>query len=95
MAHVHNVCECTDSIVRMQFDLLMAHFPKITHFIQSFLGVKIKLYKMFFDLIQLSTQLYKMLFDLIQVEKQLYKMFFDLIQLKNKLYKMFFDLMQR
>ena len=78
----------------MQFDLLMAHFPKITHFIQRVLGVKIKLYEMLFDVIQIKTQLYKVLFDCIQVEKHLYKMFFDLIQLKNKLYKMFFDLIQ-
>ena len=78
----------------MQFDLLMAHFPKITHFIQRVLGVKIKLtlYEILFDVIQIKTQLYKMLFDFKQVEKHLYKMFFDLIQLKNKLYKMFFDL---
>ena len=63
----------------MQFDLLMAHFQKITHFIQWFLGVKIKVYKMLFDFIQIENQLYKMLFDLIQIENSLYNMLFDLI----------------
>ena len=78
----------------MQFDLLMAQPPKITHFIQECSGVKIKLCKMLFDFIQIENQLYKMCFDFIQLEKHLYKMLFDFIQLGKHLYKMLFNLIQ-
>ena len=67
----------------MQFDLLMAQSPKITHFIQECSGVKIKLYKMLFYFIQLEKHLYEMLVDFIQLEIQLYKMLFDLIQIEE------------
>ena len=78
----------------MQFDLLMAQSPKITHFIQECSGVKINPYKTLIYFTHLENILCEMVVDCIQVEIHLYKMLFDLIQIEKQLYKMLFDLIQ-